>query len=263
MGAAMTMILTDIDARGVATVTLNRPEIHNAFNDEVIAGLTTIFRDLGANPAVRIVVLRGAGKSFSAGGDLNWMRRMAGYSREENLTDAIGLATMLRTLNELPKPTLAVIHGHCFAGAVGLVAACDIAIAADPVQFALTEVRLGLIPATIGPYVVAAMGARACRRYFLTAERFGVAEAHRLGLVHEVVGSDGLDAAAERHIENLLAAGPLALAAAKDLIRAVDGPVTDAMVADTAARIADARSGEEGREGLSAFFDKRKPGWVK
>lgn len=257
------MILTDIDDRGVATVTLNRPEIHNAFNDEVIAALTRIFRDLGANPAVRIVLLRGAGKSFSAGGDLNWMRRMAGYSREENLTDAIGLATMLRTLNELPKPTISVIHGHCFAGAVGLVAACDIAIAADPVQFALTEVRLGLIPATIGPYVVAAMGARACRRYFLTAERFSVAEAHRLGLVHEVVGSDGLNDAVERQIDHLLAAGPLALAAAKDLIRAVDGPVTDAMMTDTAARIADARSGDEGREGLSAFFDKRQPGWVK
>lgn len=257
------MILTDIDDRGVATVTLNRPEIHNAFNDAVIAGLTTIFRDLGANTSVRVVVLRGNGKSFSAGGDLNWMRRMASYSRDENLTDAIGLATMLRTLNELPKPTIAVIHGHCFAGAVGLVAACDIAIAADPVQFALTEVRLGLIPATIGPYVVAAMGVRACRRYFLTAERFGVAEAHRLGLVHEVVGIDGLNDAVERQIEHLLAAGPRALAAAKDLIRAVDGPVTDAMVTDTAARIADARSGEEGREGLSAFFDKRQPGWVK
>lgn len=257
------MILTDIDARGVATVTLNRPEIHNAFNDTVIAELTRLFRDLGANPAVRILVLRGAGKSFSAGGDLNWMRRMAGYSRAENLTDAIGLATMLRTLNELPKPTIAAIHGHCFAGAVGLVAACDIAIAADPVQFALTEVRLGLVPATIGPYVVAAMSARACRRYFLTAERFSAAEANRLGLVHEVVSSDGLNDAVERQIEHLLAAGPLSLAAAKDLIRAVDGPVTDAMVADTAARIADARSGEEGREGLSAFFDKRQPGWVK
>ncbi|MFV3131547.1 enoyl-CoA hydratase/isomerase family protein [Niveispirillum sp. KHB5.9] len=259
----MNEILTGIDGRGIATVTLNRPEIHNAFNDEVIAGLTSLFRDLGANPAVRVVVLRGAGKSFSAGGDLNWMRRMAGYSREENYADAVGLATMLRTLNELPKPTIAVIHGHCFAGAVGLVAACDIAIAADPVQFALTEVRLGLIPATIGPYVVAAMGARACRRYFLTAERFGVAEAHRLGLVHEVVGLDGLDDAAERHIEQLLLGGPLALAASKDLIRAVDRPLDDAVMADTASRIADARSGDEGREGLSSFFDKRKPGWVK
>jgi methylglutaconyl-CoA hydratase len=259
----MSDILTSIDPRGVATVTLNRPEVHNAFNDTVIAELTAIFRRLGDDPAVRVLLLRGAGKSFSAGGDLNWMRRMAGYSREENVADAMGLATMLRTLNECPKPTLAVIHGPCFAGAVGLVAACDIAIAADAVQFALTEVRLGLIPATIGPYVVAAIGARACRRYFLTAERFGAAEAHRLGLVHEVVGPDDLDAATERHIANLLAGGPLALAAAKGLIRAVDGPVTDAMVADTAARIADARAGDEGREGLASFFDKRKPGWVK
>ncbi|WP_029011810.1 enoyl-CoA hydratase/isomerase family protein [Niveispirillum irakense] len=259
----MSDILTSIDPRGVATVTLNRPEIHNAFNDTVIADLAGIFRRLGDDPAVRILVLRGNGKSFSAGGDLNWMRRMAGYSQEENVADAMGLATMLRTLNECPKPTLAVIHGHCFAGAVGLVAACDIAIAADAVQFALTEVRLGLIPATIGPYVVAAMGARACRRYFLTAERFGAAEAHRLGLVHEVVGPDDLDAATERHIAHLLAGGPMALAAAKDLIRAVDGPVSDAMMADTAARIANARAGAEGREGLASFFDKRKPGWVK
>jgi len=259
----MSDILTSLDARGVASVTLNRPEIHNAFNDVVITALTGIFQRLGDDPAVRVIVLRGAGKSFSAGGDLNWMRRMATYSRDENVADAMGLATMLRTLNECPKPTLAVIHGHCFAGAVGLVAACDIAIAADAVQFALTEVRLGLIPATIGPYVVAAMGARACRRYFLTAERFGAAEAHQLGLVHEVVGPDDLDAATERHIANLLAGGPLALAAAKGLIRAVNGPVTDAMVADTAARIADARAGEEGREGLASFFDKRKPGWVK
>ncbi|MQP66287.1 enoyl-CoA hydratase/isomerase family protein [Niveispirillum sp. SYP-B3756] len=259
----MSDIITSIDPCGVVTVTLNRPEIHNAFNDTVIADLTGIFQRLGNDPAVRVIVLRGAGKSFSAGGDLNWMRRMASYSREENVADAMGLATMLRTLNECPKPTLAVIHGHCFAGAVGLVAACDIAIAADAVQFALTEVRLGLIPATIGPYVVAAMGARACRRYFLTAERFGAVEAHQLGLVHEVVGPDDLDAATKRHIANLLAGGPLALAAAKGLIRAVDGPVTDAMVADTAARIADARAGDEGREGLASFFDKRKPGWVK
>lgn len=263
MGEKMADILTDIDARGVATITLNRPEIHNAFNDTVIAELTAIFRRLGEDKDVRAVVLRGNGPSFSAGGDLNWMRRMAGYSRDENYADAMHLATMLRTLNELPKPTIAIIHGHCFAGAVGLVAACDIAIAADGVQFALTEVRLGLIPATIGPYVVAAMGARACRRYFLTAERFGVAEAHRLGLVHEIVGHDDLNATAERIITHLLAGGPHALAAAKDLIRDVDGPVDDAMVADTADRIAAARSGDEGREGLSSFFDKRKPGWVK
>lgn len=259
----MSDILTSVDPRGVATVTLNRPEVHNAFNDVVIGDLTGIFQRLGADPAVRVIVLRGAGKSFSAGGDLNWMRRMAGYDFAQNQADAMGLATMLRTLNECPKPTLAVIHGHCFAGAVGLVAACDIAIAADAVQFALTEVRLGLIPATIGAYVVAAIGARACRRYFLTAERFGAAEAHRLGLVHEVVGPDDLDAAAERHIANLLAGGPLALAAAKALIPAVDGPMDDAMMADTASRIAQARASEEGREGLASFFDKRKPGWVK
>lgn len=263
MGDDMADILTSIDERGVATVTLNRPDLHNAFNDVIIAELTAHFRRLGDDPAVRVVVLRGSGKSFSAGGDLNWMRRMATYDFDQNRADALGLATMLRTLNELPKPTLAVVHGNCFAGAVGLVSACDIAIAADSVQFALTEVRLGLIPSTIGPYVVAALGARACRRYFLTAERFSVAEAHRLGLVHEVVPGDALEAAVATLIGHLLAGGPEALVAAKSLIPAVDRPITDALVADTADRIAKARAGAEAREGLASFFDKRKPGWVQ
>lgn len=258
----MSDILTGIDARGVATVTLNRPDLHNAFNDAVIAELTAIFRRLGEDPAVRVVVLRGNGKSFSAGGDLNWMRRMAGYDFAQNQADAMGLAGMLRTLNDLPKPTLAVVHGHCFAGAVGLVSACDIAIAADGVQFALTEVRLGLIPATIAPYVVAAMGARACRRYFLTAERFGVQEAHRLGLVHEVVEASSLEAVATAMIGHLLAGGPLALTGAKALVPLVDRPIDDALVAETATRIAQARAGDEARDGLASFFDKRKPGWA-
>ncbi|MFV3073471.1 enoyl-CoA hydratase/isomerase family protein [Niveispirillum fermenti] len=258
----MSDILTGIDARGVATVTLNRPELHNAFNDSVIAELTAIFHRLGEDPAVRVVLLRGNGKSFSAGGDLNWMRRMASYDFAQNQADAMGLAGMLRTLNDLPKPTLAVVHGNCFAGAVGLVSACDIAIAAEGVQFALTEVRLGLIPATIAPYVVAAMGARACRRYFLTAERFGVDEAYRLGLVHEVAAAEALEALAGTLTGQLLAGGPQAVTAAKALIPLVDRPIDDALVAETATRIAQARAGVEAREGLASFFDKRKPGWA-
>ncbi|MFM2043181.1 MAG: hypothetical protein RLY86_1757 [Pseudomonadota bacterium] len=255
-------VLVARDGRGIATVTLNRPEVHNAFNDGVIADLHRIWLDLGADPAVRAVVLRGNGPSFSAGADLTWMKRMAGYSLEQNREDALGLARMLRALNELPKPTVAVVHGPTFAGGTGLVAACDIALAADSALFALTEVKLGLIPATIGPYVVAAMGARAARRYFLTAERFSAAEAHRLGLVHEVVAVDALEATVQRILTRLLEGGPVALAATKDLIRAVDRPLDDALVADTADRIAAARAGEEGREGVSSFLEKRKPAWI-
>ncbi|ACI97825.1 enoyl-CoA hydratase/isomerase family protein [Rhodospirillum centenum] len=255
-------VLSHTRADGVATVTLNRPEVHNAFNDAVIGELTAVFRRLGGDPAVRAVLLRGNGPSFSAGGDLAWMRRMAGYGPEENRRDALALAEMLRTLNELPKPTVAVVHGNAFAGAVGLVSCCDVALAADSVQFALTEVRLGLIPATIAPYVIAALGARACRRYFLTAERFSALEAHRLGLVHEVVPAHILDAAVEKLVSRLLEGGPRALAESKRLIREVAGrPVDDALMADTAERIAAARASEEGREGVAGFLEKRPPAW--
>lgn len=263
-GAASDAVLVTGAGSPVATVTLNRPEVHNAFNDAVIADLTAAFQALGADPAVRVVLLRGNGPSFSAGGDLNWMRRMAGYTLEQNREDAIGLARMLRTLNELPKPTVAVIHGNAFAGACGLVSACDIALAADHVQFALTEVRLGLIPATIGPYVAAAIGPRACRRYFLTAERFGAADALRLGLVHEVLPADGLEPAVQRLVGHLLAGGPNALAESKRLVRDIAfRPLDDALLADTADRIAAARAGAEGREGVSSFLEKRKPNWVQ
>jgi len=259
----MSDVLTSFRADGVATVTLNRPEVHNAFNDAVIAELTAIFQRLGDDPAVRVVLLRGNGPSFSAGGDLNWMQRMAGYTREQNREDALGLARMLRTLNEMPKPSVAVIHGATFAGGTGLVAACDIALAADTVTFALTEVKLGLIPATIGPYVVAAMGARACRRYFLTAERFSAQEAHRLGLVHEVVPGDALEAAVEKVVGRLLEAGPRAVAESKRLIRDVTArPIDDALLADTAERIAEARASAEGREGVASFLEKRRPVWA-
>ncbi len=262
MGDDMSDILIDIAANGVATVTMNRGEVHNAFNEGVIAGLTDAFRQVGDNPDVRAVLLRGVGKSFSAGADLSWMKRMSGYSYEENLTDALGLATMLRTLDECPKPTVAVVQGPAFGGGVGLVSACDIAIGVDTASFALTEVKLGIIPAAISPYVIGAMGERACRRFFLTGERFSAAEAHRLGLLHELTSADGLQAAVEKTVKNLLDCGPTAQSAAKELIRAVARrPLTDAVVRDTAERIARQRASAEGKEGVGAFLDKRNPSW--
>ncbi|HYH38892.1 MAG TPA: enoyl-CoA hydratase/isomerase family protein [Azospirillum sp.] len=260
----MSDILTDIRADGVATVTMNRGDVHNAFNETVIADLADAFQRLGADPAVRLVLLRGTGKSFSAGADLSWMQRMAGYSHDENVADAMGLAVMLRTLDTCPKPTVAVVQGPAYGGGVGLVAACDIAVCADTASFALTEVRLGLIPAVISPYVVAAMGERACRRYFLTAERFSASEAHRMGLVHEVVPAGELDAAAESMVARLMECAPGAQGAAKDLIRAVvNHPLDDALVRDTAERIARQRASAEGREGVGAFLGKTRPGWQK
>jgi len=257
-------VLVEVRADGVATVTLNRPAVHNAFNEQVIADLDAAWRRLGDDPAVRVVQVRAHGPSFSAGADLTWMRRMAGYGREENRADALALATMLRRLNELPKPTIAVVHGPVFAGGTGLVAACDMAVAVEGALFALTEVRLGLIPATIGPYVLAAMGARACRRYFLTAERFTAAEAYRLGLVQEVVPAEQLEETVEGLTRRLLEGGPRALADSKALIRAIAGrPVDDALMADTAERIAEARAGAEGREGVASFLEKRRPAWSR
>ncbi|WP_207459506.1 enoyl-CoA hydratase/isomerase family protein [Azospirillum sp. SYSU D00513] len=258
----MSEIITEIAANGVATVTMNRGEVHNAFNEGVIAALTEAFERLGGDPAVRLVLLRGRGKSFSAGADLSWMQRMAGYGHEENLADAMGLAAMLRAIDLCPKPTVAVVQGPAYGGGVGLAAACDIALASEAASFALTEVRLGLIPAVISPYVVAAMGERACRRYFLTAERFTAAEAHRLGLVHEVVPADGLETAVEGLVARLLECGPASQAAAKDLIRAVARrPTDEAVIRDTAERIARQRASAEGREGVGAFLNKRKPSW--
>ncbi len=254
-------VLTAI-ADGVATVTLNRPAVHNAFNDEVIATLTATFERLGADPAVRFVVLRANGRSFSAGGDIAWMRRMAGNAFDENLEDARLLAAMMGTLNELPKPTLALVQGAALGGGVGLVACCDIAIAADVASFTLSEVRIGLIPAVISPFVVQAIGPRAARRYFLTAERISALEAHRLGLVHEVVPAGMLDAAAARIIERLREGGPNAQARGKDLIFAVAGRPPAEVAELTARRIAEGRASPEGREGVGAFLEKRKPNWI-
>lgn len=257
-------ILIQIDDRGRATLTMNRPELHNAFDDTLIAALTRELRELEADPQVRVVILAGNGRSFSAGADLSWMRRMADYTQEENLMDALALAELMKTLDGLRKPTIALVQGAAYGGGVGLVACCDVAIASHRASFCLSEVKLGLIPAVISPYVVMAIGPRAARRYFQSAEMFNAAEAHRLGLVHEVVAEEDLPAVAERLSGAYLKNGPASMAAAKDLVARVSrGPLDDAMIRDTAERIAQARASAEGREGLTAFLQKRDPAWVK
>ncbi len=257
-------ILTDCNATGVATLTLNRPALHNAFDDQLIAELTTALQRLAADTGVRAVVLAAHGKSFSAGADLNWMRRMAGYSEAENFQDAMALAELLRTLDGLAKPTIAKVQGAAYGGGVGLVACCDIAIAAETATFRLSEVALGLIPAVISPYLVNAIGERQARRYFLTAERFTAQNAQRIGLVHEVVSPEALDDTVADRLKILAGNGPAAMAAAKTLARAVSrGPLDAAMVEDTARRIAAVRASAEGREGITAFLDKRRPAWCK
>ncbi len=254
-----------VDTRaGVATVTLNRPEVRNAFDDALIAALAATFKALDDDNAVRAVVLAGNGSAFCAGADLNWMKRMAGYGYEQNLHDAMGLAVMLQTIDRMRKPTIARVHGAAFAGGTGLVAACDIALGTPEAKFCLSEAKLGLSPATISPYVVRAMGERAARRYFLTAEVFDAQEALRIGMLTALVPAAELDAAIESLLKHLLAGGTEALAKIKDLIRAVaSGPVEDAMVADTAKRIAEIRVSPEGREGIASFLEKRKPSWAK
>ena len=254
--------VTQVDERGVATLTMNRPEVHNAFDDALIAALTEELRRLGSDERVRVVVLAGAGKSFSAGADLNWMRRMAGYSRDENYEDSMALALLMATLNGLRKPTVARVHGAAFGGGVGLVACCDIAVASEAATFCFSEAKLGLIPAAISPYVVNAIGERHARRYFLTAERFDAEQAQRIGMVHEVVASEDLDARVDTVCQALLQNGPRAMAEAKQLAQDVArGRIDQYLVEDTARRIADIRVSEEGQEGLSAFLEKRNPGW--
>ncbi|MCW8891401.1 MAG: enoyl-CoA hydratase/isomerase family protein [Sedimenticola sp.] len=256
-------VTLDLDDRGVATLTINRPEIHNAFDDVLINRLLQALESVEVDPKVRLVVLRAEGKSFSAGADLNWMRRMADYSESENFKDAMVLASLMERLNNLSKPTIAAVQGAAFGGGVGLVACCDMAVASEKALFCLSEVRLGLIPAVISPYVIAAMGERAARRYFLTAERFDAAEAHRIGLVHEVVAEDQLPSQVDALIEQLLKGGPDSLAAAKSLIFAVTRqPTSESVIRDTAQRITAARASDEGKEGLNAFLNKRTPAWI-
>ena len=248
----------------IGLVTMNRPERHNAFDDALISELTEGLRSMEAEEGIRVVVLSGAGKSFSAGADLNWMRRMAGYSMDENRRDSMGLATLMRTLAHLRKPTIARVHGPAYGGGVGLVACCDVAIATQNATFALTEAKLGLIPAVISPYVIAAIGERAARRYFLSAERIESGEAFRLGLVHDLAASEGdLDEKIGIVVDSMLACGPVAQREAKDLIRAVAGrPVTSELIQDTAERIAKLRASPEGREGIAAFLEKRRASWI-
>ena len=250
-------------ANRVATITLNRPDVRNAFNETTIADLTMAFDEVGQDADVRAIVLAANGPAFCAGADLNWMKKMAGYSHDENEADAMRLAEMLRTIYLCPKPTVARVQGDCYAGGMGLVAACDIVVASDTAGFCLSEVKLGLIPATISPYVIKAMGEQAARRYFLTAERFDAAEAQRIGVAHAVVAPEALDATVAGIVKALVNNSPHAVRQAKTLVREIVGqPVDDALLLDTAGRIAAIRASTEGREGVASFLEKRKPTWI-
>ena len=264
-GTAMTEdhpFTVECNANGVATVTLDRPTIHNAFDDRLIETLTTALETLGADPDLRVLVLTGRGKSFSAGADLNWMRRSADYGKDDNLKDARALARLMSTLDRLPKPTIAKVNGAALGGGLGLICCCDIAIAADHARFGTTEVRLGIMPSVIGPYVIRAVGARHARRIMLTGERFDAALACDLGLVHQIAKTDDLDRTVEAVIEDLLANGPAAVMATKTLINDLTGEtISDDLIEETARRIAALRATPEAKEGLSAFLDKRRPTW--
>ncbi|WP_198968866.1 enoyl-CoA hydratase/isomerase family protein [Xylophilus sp. ASV27] len=251
------------ESADIARITLTRPEVRNAFDDGLIAELDAAFRLLGTRSDVRAIVLAAEGPAFCAGANLNWMRRMADYTRDENLADAGKLAAMLRTIAECPKPTIARVQGDVYAGGMGLVAACDMAVSVDSAWYCLSEVKIGLVPATISPYVLRAMGTRAAQRYFLTAERFTAAEAHRIGFVHEVVAADALDAKVDELLKALTGASPAAVRACKQLVADVAGrEIDEALIAKTVEGIADIRASDEGREGVQAFLHKRKPSWI-
>jgi methylglutaconyl-CoA hydratase len=249
-------------SKHLAEVWLNRPEVRNAFNDGVITELTEAFRTLGSDADLRAIVLGGHGKAFCAGADLGWMRAMADYSWQQNHEDAARLAEMLWAIWSCPVPVVGRVHGDCYAGGLGLAAACDVLLASDNVHFCLSEAKLGLLPATIAPYVVRAMGEQAARRYFVTAERFSAAQAQAMGFVHEVVAADALDAKVTEVVAALVANGPAAVKACKQLVKDVAAvPITPALRDDTARRIADIRASSEGREGVQAFLNKRDPSW--
>ena len=256
-------VLVSVEA-AVARITLNRPQVHNAFDDALIARLTAALEDVGARGEVRAVVLTGKGKSFSAGADLAHMKRAAGFSEAENVADARALARLLMVLGGLPKPTVALVQGSAYGGGVGLVSACDIALAAERASFAFTEVRLGLIPAVISPFVIRAIGESQARRYMLGGERFGAEVALRIGLVHEVVPAEALEERGAAIVEALLQGSPDAHRRVQELIDAVAGrPIDEALADDVARRIAAARASAEGREGIAAFLEKRPPSWRK
>ena len=253
----------DIHIEGhVAKVFLNRPEVRNAFNDGVITELAETFTRLGQDPGVRAIVLGGHGKAFCAGADLNWMKSMAGYGWEDNRADATRLAEMLWAIYSCPLPVVGRLHGDCYAGGMGLAACCDVLVAAEGMHFCLSEARLGLLPATISPYVMRAMGEQAARRYFITAERFSAAQAREMGFVHELVAPDALDAKVDEIVALLVANGPAAVKACKRLVQDFAGrEITPELRAETARRIADIRASDEGREGVQAFLNKREPAW--
>jgi len=258
----MRRVNTEIDSRGVARVTINNPEKRNAFDDQIIAQLTEAFTAIASNPDVRVMVLSSKGKNFSAGADLGWMQRMANYSYEENLRDANALALMLQTLNRMPQPTIARVQGAAFGGGIGLISCCDIAIATTSANFSLSEVKLGLVPATISPYVIAAIGERAARRYFITAETFDGHTAKQIGLINEVVDTEHLDTQVKQITDALMANGPAAIAAAKQLIFDISGKAMDQDIIDhTCKTISAIRVSDEAQEGLNAFLEKRKPHW--
>ena len=260
----MNKVITQIDSRGVAQVTLNNPDKHNAFDDQMIIELTNAFNALAANANVRIMLLKSEGKSFSAGADLEWMKRMASYSYQQNLNDAHALAAMLKALHQMPIPTIARVQGAAFGGAIGLISCCDIAVASSKASFALSEVKIGLVPSTISPYVIAAIGERHAKRYFMTAERFDANTALQISLVHEAVEEQFLDDKVEQLITAILSNGPEAVVAAKQLVFAVSGKAIDSsLIEHTCEVIAGIRVSAQGQEGLSAFLDKRKPHWLK
>lgn len=260
----MTYTTLTIEREGrIGTITLNRPDVRNAFNETTIAEIKQAFSELGDDAALRAIVLAANGPAFCAGADLNWMKKMAGYTHAENQADALQLAEMLRTIYLCPKPVVAKVQGDCYAGGMGLVAACDIIVAVEEANFCLSEVKLGLIPATISPYVIKAMGENASRRYFLTAERFGAQEALRIGFAHEVVSAEALNAKVAEIVKALVNNSPNAVQQAKVLVREVVGQeVNDALLADTAERIAQIRASDQGREGVASFLEKRKPAWL-
>ena len=259
-----TTILVQQEENGLAIVQFNRPDIHNAFDEIFIRELTGALDTLNRDSSVRVVLLKSTGKSFSAGADLNWMQRMADYSWTENYQDSLALATLMQTLASMDKPSIAAVQGSAFGGGVGLVACCDIVLCAPSAQFCLSEVKLGLIPAVISPYVLAAIGERASKRYFVSAERFSADTALRLGLVHEIVDADKLDDAATTLTQAILANGPNAISEAKRLIKRVAGkPIEEDVIRHTATKIADIRASTEGREGITAFLEKRAPDWGK
>ena len=249
--------------QGVGLIWLNRPEVRNAFNETMIAELTAAFAELEAEPGIRAVVLAGRGKVFCAGADLHWMKKTGEFSFEENQRDAMAFGAMLNRLYALKMPTVARVHGAAIAGGMGLVAACDIAVASTDTEFCVSEVRLGLTPATISPYVLAAMGERTARRYFLTAERFPAAEAYRIGFVQDLVQPGELDTTVNAILGHLVQGGPGAQTATKDLIRSVaHSAMASGLIADLATRIATARASDEGKEGIRSFLEKRLPSWI-